>query len=111
MTGEMGWIKPNGEASNGECYSLHASVARAMRGKLRPFDSYIGPYIKVPAGRLWLTSEDGEVGTACLWPDGIAPAYAEPFTAEFFPLDSESAALNAARECVRAYRKQQRKGK
>ena len=31
MTGEMSWIKPNGEDSNGDVYEVHAQVARAMR--------------------------------------------------------------------------------
>ena len=41
MTGEMSWIKANGEDSNGDVYETHAYVARALRSKLRPFDVYV----------------------------------------------------------------------
>lgn len=105
MTGEMGWIKANGEASDGNSYPVHATVARALRSRLRPFDTYIGPYIAHKRGRLWISSDDGAVGTVCLWPGGIAPAFCEPITADYFPLDDADAALEAARECLRQARR------
>ena len=101
MTGEMGWIKPNGDAGNGESYPLHAAVARNLRSPLRPFDTYIGPYIAHKRGKLFISSEDGIVGTVCLWPGGVAPAFREPKVAEFFPLDDVEAATVAARQVCR----------
>ena len=75
MTGEMSWIDEKGNDSNGDCYELHAKVAEAIGGKLRPFDVYQGPYIvvgedytmgqrpyKLPcigSIRLWLLGEEG----------------------------------------------------
>jgi hypothetical protein len=103
MTGEMGWIKANGLDSNGDTWEVHAKVARALRCQLRPFDKYIGPYIAHKRGQIFLSSDDGETGTACLWPDGQAPAYREPFTVEFFPLYNSDAALAAARDVLRQY--------
>ena len=106
MTGEMSWIKANGEDSNGECWPVHAEVARALRCKLKPFDVYAGPYIDHKRGRLWISSEDGKVGQVCLWVNGEAPAYREPI-ARAFPLfdDGGQAALDCAREVLKAARK------
>ena len=47
MTGEMRFIDKNGIDSNGECWDLHAAIAQACGGELKPFDSYQGPYISV----------------------------------------------------------------
>lgn len=102
MTGEMSWIKPDGTDSNGDVYTVHARVARALRCRLRPFDVYIGPYIAHRKGRLWINTEDGFTGTVCLWPDGQAPAYREPISATYAPFDDVDAALAAAREVLRA---------
>lgn len=104
MTGEMAWIKPDGTDSNGEKWEPHAKVARALRCRLKPFDSYIGPYIAHSAGKLFISSEDGIVGTVCLWPEGIAPADREPITEDYFPLYDADAALAAARSVLRKYR-------
>ena len=80
MTGEMAWINQDGEDSNGECWATHAAVAQALSGELHPFDAYQGPYITIGPDvttgaapyampvrhlgiiRLWLVTEDGEVG-------------------------------------------------
>jgi hypothetical protein len=98
MTGEVAWIKPNGEDSRGDQYPTHTAVARALRCKLRPFDVYIGPYIAHKRGKLFLSAEnDGFGGVACLWPGGVAPAYCEPITEAFAPYWDEGAALAAAR--------------
>lgn len=104
MTGEMSWITPNGDAADGCSYPVHAQVARALRCRLRPFDTYVGPYIAHKRGRLWISSDDGMIGTVCLWPGGIAPAFCEPITAEFFPMDDAQAALEAAREVLKRAR-------
>ena len=101
MTGEMSWIKPNGDAGNGESYPVHAAVARALRCRLRPFDTYIGPYIDHRKGRVWISSEDGAVGTVCVWPGGVAPAYCKPVTVDYFPLDNITECLAAAREALK----------
>ena len=81
MTGEMYSINAKGEDSNGDVWRTHAVVARAVKGTLKPFDVYQGPYIVVGqdirAGcapyampvrglgviRLWLNTEDGVIGT------------------------------------------------
>lgn len=109
MTGEMSWIKPNGDDSNDESWPVHAAVARALRCRLRPFDKYIGPYIKTKRGMLFLSSEDGYSGTACLWPGGVAPAYREPLTAEIYSIYDVDAALDACRAVLREAGKQARK--
>ena len=103
MTGEMGWIKPNGDAGDGESYPVHAAVARALHSPLRPFDTYIGPYIQHKRGRLFISSDDGVIGTVCLWPGGVAPAQCEPVTADYFPLDDAWGALTAARDVLRKH--------
>lgn len=105
MTGEMSWIKPSGQDSNGETWEIQATVARALRCKLRPFDAYLGPYINHQNGKIFISSDDGEVGTVCLWPNGIAPAYQMPVTAQYFPLYDNDAALAATRDMLRRHRK------
>jgi hypothetical protein len=104
MTGEMSWIKADGEAADGNTYPVHASVARKLRSPLRPFDTYIGPYIAHKRGRIFISSEDGCVGTVCLWPGGIAPAFREPIVAEYFPLDDAEQALAATRDVLQRSR-------
>jgi hypothetical protein len=104
MTGEMSWIKADGEAGDGFSYPVHAFVARKLRSKLRPFDTYIGPYIAHKRGRIFISSEDGYVGTVCLWPGGIAPAFREPIVAEYFPLDDAEQALSATRDVLKRAR-------
>ena len=47
MTGEMAYINQEGIDSNGEVWELHAKIAQAVGGELKPFDSYQGPYISV----------------------------------------------------------------
>jgi hypothetical protein len=101
MTGEMGWIKPDGTGSNGDCYPIHAAVAKAMRCTLRPFDVYCGPYIAHRKGRVWLEAREDGSGAAVLWPGGVAPAYCEPVVVEFFPFNDKQAAIAAARKVVK----------
>jgi hypothetical protein len=104
MTGEMSWIKPNGEAGDGNTYETHAFVARKLRAKLRPFDTYIGPYVDTKYGKLFITSDDGISGAVCLWVGGIAPAYHKPITGEYFPFDMPEAALDCARMVLKTAR-------
>ena len=47
MTGEMCYINQDGEDSNGEVWELHAEIAKALGGVLKPFDVYQGPYIVI----------------------------------------------------------------
>lgn len=112
MTGEMARIDSKGRDSNGEEWSTHAYVARKLRRPLRPFDVYIGPYIDCKEGRLFIGPDDfGEMATACLWPDGQAPAYRAPIVSAPFPLYcsiTDDCAVSAARECLAEYRKQQK---
>lgn len=80
MAGEMPYIDPvTGETPDGEVYSLHAAIAKAVGGTIQPFDVYQGPYVLVgrdvrfgsqpyqyaPKGygviRLWVV-ETGETG-------------------------------------------------
>lgn len=107
MTGEMSWIKANGDDSNGESWPVHAEVARALRCRLRPFDYYIGPFIAHQRGRLWLSSDDGYTGTACLWPNGAAPAYCEPITCSFPDAYDAGMALEACREVLKEARRRE----
>ena len=108
MTGEMYSINRDGTDSNGETWETHAYIARKLRRPLRPFDSYIGPYIACKEGRLWLSSDDGCSGTVCLWPNGIAPAYCEPIVRHVWSCQDSEATLEAARACLAQYRKQAR---
>lgn len=111
MTGEMSWIKPNGEDSNGEGWPVHAEVARALHCRLRPWDVYCGPYIDHKRGKLWLSSDDGMSGTACLWVNGEAPAYREPITCDFWNVEDADATLDACRAVLREAGKQARKAR
>ena len=106
MTGEMSWIKPNGDDSNGESYPLQARLARALRCRLRPFDRYCGPYIDHELGWLWLHMDDG-TATVCLWPGGEAPAYRHPLTADYSPPDGYLAALTACRRVLEQARREE----
>lgn len=76
MTGEMGFIDQNGIDSNGDEWPLHAAIAKALKGEVKPFDVYQGPYVVfgkdirlgnspyavAPVGmgikRLWLVGDD-----------------------------------------------------
>ena len=49
MTGEMAWINQDGLDSNGEIWEIHAEIAKAVGGELKPFDVYQGCYISVGA--------------------------------------------------------------
>lgn len=108
MTGEMQSIDKFGDDSNGESWPTHAALARALRGQLRPFDKYAGPYIQVPEGRLWLSSDDGLTGTVCLWPAGIPPAFCEPVTRHVPDCYDEGLAIEAARAVLRQYRRERK---
>lgn len=107
MTGEMASIDKQGRDSNGDEWPTHAYLARKLRGELRPFDKYAGPYVKVPEGRLFLACDGAIDPMIVLWPGGIAPAYCEPVVLYYGP-DDENGALSAARKLLRQYRKQRK---
>lgn len=81
MTGEMQAIKQDGNDSNGEYWPLHAAVAKAINGILKPFDVHQGPYILIPNkyhdSKLWLIEteyksrwyrEDTQEESLSFWP-------------------------------------------
>ena len=110
MTGEMSRIDQDGTDSNGDVWSTHAAVARAVGGELCPFDSYQGPYIVVGkdivAGgapyrmpvpgfgvvRLWLISDDAFTGRVYREDNDTM---SDPFWQ-----DDEEAAADAARSLL-----------
>ena len=47
MAGEMYFINQDGTDSDGEIWQTHADIAKAINGRLEPFDKYQGPYIVV----------------------------------------------------------------
>ena len=110
MTGEMYHIDQNGNDSNGECWPIHAAIARAIGGKLQPFDVYQGPYIVIGSDvrigerpyqlavqnlgiiRLWIVSDDGAFGQV----------YREDMEklSESFWYDDEEAAIACAKKLM-----------
>ena len=94
MTGEMHSINQKGIDSNGDSWPTHAAIARAVKGNLKPFDVYQGPYIVVGQDqwvgkppyhlpvlnvgviRLWLSSIDSK--TAQIWREDT-DTLSEPF--------------------------------
>ena len=80
MAGEMNWIGQDGVDATGNEWPIHAAIAKAVDGELKPFDQYQGPYIVVGADlvvgeppygvliqnqgctRLWLCSPEDELG-------------------------------------------------
>ena len=60
MTGEMSYISENGKDINGDIWYIHAAIAEALNGKLRPFDKYQGPYIVVDNKKLWIVDINRE---------------------------------------------------
>lgn len=110
MTGEMAWINQDGVDSNGETWEVHAAVASAIGGKLKPFDAYQGPYIvigpdvvvgdspyRVPVHlgsvRLWLALDERGMGQIYREDTGTLSKI-------FLPWDEE-AAIEAAREILK----------
>lgn len=110
MTGEMTYIDQDGYDQDGECWFIHAAIARAVGGTLKPFDKYQGCYILVGGGeivinenspyripisirgfkpiRLWIVEDD----------DGLPAVYRED-TEEMlsFWFDDEDSAIESAR--------------
>lgn len=51
MTGEM-----SREDVTPEEFPLHFAIAKAMRGKVHPFDVYQGPYVAARKGKFWISA-------------------------------------------------------
>jgi hypothetical protein len=105
MTGEMSWIKSDGTDANGEQWKVHAAVAKAVRGSLRPFDAYQGPYIRIKRGQLWISSDDGFTGTVTLLRGGPVAWGGTAESIEYGPYQCIDAAIDAARVLMRQARR------
>jgi hypothetical protein len=108
MTGEMFAVNADGLDSNGDCWAVHAAIARAVGGTLEPFDVYQGPYICVGEDsrigrwpysallpgpcRLWLDADESGLGTVYREDTGTV--------AEYWPESDETAAVEAARSLL-----------
>ena len=53
MTGEMSELDVTEDA-----WPLHFAIARALKGKVRPFDTYQGPFVQTQHGRLWIGPDE-----------------------------------------------------
>jgi hypothetical protein len=101
-------IGADGVDSNGDTWSVHAAIARAVGGTLEPFDVYQGPYVLVGddrrAGRrpyqvtlpgpcrLWVGTDSEGLGTVSREDTGAVALY--------WPESSETAAVEAARSLL-----------
>jgi hypothetical protein len=80
MTGEMHSIKQNGHDSNDDHWPIHAAIAKATNGTLRPFDVYQGPYITDGKNRLWVTPNDEFPDYECHIYNETNEKLSEPFS-------------------------------
>lgn len=97
MTGEMAWILPDGTDSNGEIWSLHAAVAKAIGAELRPFDKYQGPFLHHPAyGAIFLEYDMQDASLPSFY------AYATTFArkSRYFVAGIEEDAIAAVKEML-----------
>ena len=113
MTGEMLFITQDGTDQDGDVWHIHAEVAKAVGGKLKPFDKYQGPYISIGPDlrvgnnpyaipvrlrggggfvRLWLTTDD----------DYFGRVYREDTDtlSEPFPMEDMEMAIEAAKSLL-----------
>ena len=111
MTGEMHSISQKGLDSNGDTWPIHAAIARAVGGRLEPFDVYQGPYIVVGpdirVGRKPYQVAVQHLGVLRLWlfadDDGTGTVYREDTDtkATFFPIGNTRRACKAARSLLK----------
>jgi hypothetical protein len=89
-TGEMSQAEL--DANGREEWPMHYNIADALGAEVKPFDQYQGPYVRVPEGRLWVTTPEGAGDGAELivWNEGNRKS-SEPFM-----WDDENAAVDAA---------------
>lgn len=107
MTGEMGSIDKNGVDSNGDSWPIHASIARQLKGELRPFDVYQGPYIYVQRPernyKFWIIAADTDGDSADYTHVRVYEQYrdraSEPFY--FYGKAANRQACKAARELMK----------
>lgn len=103
MTGEMGCIDQDGyDPLNKERWVIHAAVAKAVHGELKPFDVYQGPYIQTAKGALWIQCDPKDELTGIVYRDGGARTRSGDALRRFFPAWSEQAAVEAAKRVLRA---------
>jgi len=100
MTGEMAWIKPDGTDSNGDCWPIHASIARQLKGELRPFDVYQGPYIKVGRAKLWVCGFDDAFGYTFTIYREDTDTVSKPLYVGYTQFSINRRACKAARELI-----------
>lgn|SRR3990167_2058269 len=113
MAGEMYSINQNGKDDDGNIWELHAEIARAIGGRLQPFDQYQGPYIVVGSDirmgqRPYQVPIQG-LGVVRLWvfpdeeqPDDFARIYREDIdkTSEPFFWPDTSKAISEAKRLL-----------
>src|SRR5208283_6081005 len=89
-TGEMSQAEL--DANGREEWPMHYNIADALGAQVKPFDQYQGPYVRVPEGRLWVTTPEGAGDGAELivWNEHNRKS-SEPFM-----WDDENAAVDAA---------------
>jgi hypothetical protein len=89
-TGEMS--QGELDATGREEWPMHYNIADALGAEVKPFDQYQGPYVRVPEGRLWVTTPEGAGDGAELivWNEHNRKS-SEPFM-----WDDENAAVDAA---------------
>lgn len=110
MAGEMYAITQDGVSSDGERWPLHAAIARAVGGVLKPFDRYQGPYIvvgrDVVVGHVPYRIPVMHAGVKRLWiysdRMGMARIYREDTdtTSEPFEWDDEETAVSFAKKIL-----------
>lgn len=110
MTGEMGFIDQDGNDCNGDCYSTHAAIAKALNGTLKPFDVYQGPYISigddVRLGSAPYAIAPRLPGIVRLWIEVVDDVFARVYnedtcnTSFEFPMTDTQAAIDAAKSVL-----------
>jgi hypothetical protein len=62
MTGEM-----SKQDVTRDAYPLHFAIARALNGRVEPFDVYRGPYIRIGHDRIWIADHEKLTNYAVIW--------------------------------------------
>ena len=101
MAGEMNYINSEtGEDDSGNVWNIHAAIAKAVGGTLKPFDQYQGPYIVVgtdiTVGKSPYQLVPTHLGIIRLWVcEDVIYREDNEKTAPYFPYD-ELSAVDAA---------------
>jgi hypothetical protein len=80
-----------------EAFPLHFAVAVALSGSVEPFDVYQGPYVRLPAHKLWLVDSEADPGFV-FWYDEKTDSYSDGFLP--YQSDSDAFAVQAAKLLV-----------